>query len=57
MWLNKSPQKPFTPEFLKWSLPSLNLDKSIIENRSFSLNSVDPDEMNSYEQFCLDLHP
>ena len=57
MWLNKSPQKPFTPEFLKWSLPSLNLDKSIVENRSFSLNSVDPDEMNSYEQSCLDLHP
>ena len=26
---------PFTPEFLMWSLPSLNLGSSIVENRSF----------------------
>ena len=28
---------PFTPEFLKWTLPSLNLNMSTDANRGFSL--------------------
>ena len=27
---------PFTPEFLKWTFPSLNLDTSIAANRDIS---------------------
>ena len=49
---------PFNPEFLKWNFLSLNLDKSIDENRGFSLksknkmvNSVAPDETAHYEPF------
>ena len=52
---------PFTPECLKWTLPSLNLDyivankfQSIINNRM--ANSEDPDEMAHYEPSHLDLH-
>ena len=53
---------PFTPEFLKWTLPSLNLDSSIVANRNKSktfsnriANSVDPDEMAHNEPSHLDL--
>ena len=42
---------PFIPEFLQWTLPSLNLDTSINANRDIRkkiwnqmVNSVDPDE-------------
>ena len=51
----KSMFNAFTPEFLKWSLQSLNLEKSIDANKDFSLNkngmanSVDPDETGCYE--------
>ena len=54
---------PFIPEFLKWTLPSLNLDMSTASNRGFSVkienrlaNHVDPDEMALYELSHLDLH-
>ena len=61
---------PFTPEFITWTLPSPNLDTSIVANRGFNLkkfinrmaNSVDPDETAHYEptahyeQSCLNLH-
>ena len=45
----------FTPEFLMRTLPSLDLDMSIVANRSCSkkkkmTNSVDPDEM-AYSHF------
>ena len=30
----------FTPEFLKWTLPSLNVDTSIVANRGFSQKSI-----------------
>ena len=57
---------PFTPEFLKWTLPSLNLDMSIVangvsvQNKNRMGNIVDPDEMAHYEpshlyQHCLPL--
>ena len=56
--------KPFTSEFLKWTLPPLYLVMSIIVNRVFFLlriinrleNSVDPDEMAHYEPSHLDLY-
>ena len=56
---------PFIPEFLKLTLPSLNLDMSFAVNRYFRLNSkhrlvnsIDPDETARYEPshhdiFCL----
>ena len=47
--------KTFTPEFLKWTLPSLNLDTFIVANNRMA-NSVDPDEMAHYEPSHLDLH-
>ena len=54
---------PFTPEFLKWTLPSLNFDLSTDANRGFCLkskggmaNSVDPDERARDEPSHLDLH-
>ena len=53
---------PLTSEFLKWTLPSLNLDTYIVANRGFSqksitiANSEDPDETGSYEPSYLDLH-
>ena len=60
----------FTTEFIKWTLPSLNLDKSTVENRGVcqnprtgrqskfknrKANSVDPDKMACYEPSHLDL--
>ena len=54
--------KPFTPEFLKWDHPSLNLDNFIVANRGLvkinhtMANGVDPDEMASYDSSHLDLH-
>ena len=30
---------PFTPQFMNWTLPSLNLDTSADANRGFSLQS------------------
>ena len=30
----------FTPEFLKWTLPSPNLDKFIVANRGLCQNSI-----------------
>ena len=53
---------PFIPKFLKWTLPSLNLDTFIVTNRGFSqksimANSVDPDEMaRNNEPSHLDQH-
>ena len=52
---------PFTPEILKWILPSLNLDMFIGANRGFGLknrmaNDVDPDESARYESSDLDLY-
>ena len=50
---------PFNPEFLKWTLPSLNLDTSIVANSKINnwiTNDVDPDEMAHYEPSHLDLH-
>ena len=40
----------FIPQFLKWTIPSLNLDMSTASNRSFSVmaNSVFTDEEPSY---------
>ena len=48
---------PFTPEVLKWTLPSLNLD-IIVANRGYNrmANSVDPDKMASYKLSHLDQH-
>ena len=57
--------KPFIPEFLKWILPSLNLDFSTDANVRFSVlndnkirmaNSVHPDETARYKLSHLDLH-
>ena len=31
---------PFIPEFLKWTLPSLNLDTSIEQNTGFNQKSI-----------------
>ena len=54
---------PFTHKLLMWSLQYLNLDRSIVENRSFSqnwksrmTNSVDPDGTARNEPSHLDLH-
>ena len=54
---------PFTPGFLKYTLPSLNFELSILVNKGFSkkikrgmVNSVDPDETAHYELSHLDLH-
>ena len=52
----------FTSEFLRWSLLSLDLDRSSVSNRCLSkvkngiVNSVDPDDTVCYKQFHLDLH-
>ena len=55
---------PFIPQFLKWTLPSLNLDMSTVAKKGFHskikknrvANSVDPDETACYELSHLDLH-
>ena len=54
---------PFSRDFLKWTLPSLNLDMSTNTNRRFRLkskntiaNSIDPDEKAHYKPSHLDLH-
>ena len=53
---------PFTPEFLKWAHPPMNLDTSIVVNRGISQKSrteqqtVDPDETAHHEPSPLDLH-
>ena len=44
-----------------WTLPTLDLDMSIVANRDVNQKSkqngsVDPDEMACYEQSHLDLH-
>ena len=31
---------PFIPKFLKWALPSLTLDTSVVANRGFSQKSI-----------------
>ena len=52
----------FTLEFMKWTLPSLNLDTFIVTNTDFSHKSttewqtVDPDGTAHYKPFHLDLH-
>ena len=53
----------FIPAFMKWTLPSLNLDTSIVANRDITqninnrtANSVDPDVTVHYEPSHLDLH-
>ena len=33
--------KPFHPEFIQWTFPSLNLDMSIIANRGVSKNQTE----------------
>ena len=47
----------FTLEFLKWTLPSLNLDTSrgLSQNQIRVANSVDPDKMAHYhlDLYCL----
>ena len=54
--------KPFTPEFLKWTLPFFTLDKSIDENRDLSLKSKENGKhcrsqlAAHYEPSHLDLH-
>ena len=52
----------FTPKYLNWTVPSLNLDTFIVANRGFSqkinnrmANSVDPDETARYEPSHLGL--
>ena len=56
---------PFITEFLKWTLPSLNLDTSILANRGSvrnqlqndkMANSEDPDETAHNEPSHQDLH-
>ena len=54
---------PFIPEFLKWTLLSLNLDISTDAKRGLSqkqknrmANSVDADDMACYKPSHLDLH-
>ena len=54
---------PLIPEFLKWTLPCLNLDTSTDANRGFYLkynnimaNSVYPDETARDEPSHQDLH-
>ena len=45
---------PFSPEFLMWTLPSLNLgmpiiaNRVLVENKNRMANSVDSDEMISF---------
>ena len=52
----------FTPEFLKWTHPSLNWETSIVANRvsvkinNKMANSVDPDKMACYKLSHMDLH-
>ena len=55
---------PFTSEFLKWTIPSMNLDISIDANRGFSqkikknrmANSVAPDDAAAYDSSHLNIH-
>ena len=54
---------PFVPEFMKWIIPSLNLDTPTDANRNFSLksknrlaNCVDPVETAPYKPSHLDLY-
>ena len=61
--LHKSHLFTVIPEFLKWTVPSLNLDMPTDANRGFQCkiknkmaNSVDPDETAHYEPSHLDLH-
>ena len=44
----------FTPVFLKWTLPSLNLGMPITAKRVS--NTVDPDKLAQYEPSHLDQH-
>ena len=52
----------YIPEFLKWILPSFNLDTSILCKHGIQstvikmTSSVDPDEVTRYEPSYLDLH-
>ena len=54
--------KLFTSEFLNWTIPSLNMNTSIVANRvsvkisNRMANSVDPDEMAPCELSHRDLH-
>ena len=53
---------PFTPELLKWIIPSLYLGMSFIangvsvKNKNRMENGIDPDEIAHYESSHLDLH-
>ena len=52
---------PFIPEFLKWALPSLNLFRTIDQNRGLSQeskqnDSVNPDKTAHNEPSYQDLH-
>ena len=53
---------PFTPELLKWIVPSLYLGMSFIangvsvKNKNRMENGIDPDEIAHYESSHLDLH-
>ena len=42
--------------FLKWTLPSSNLDRFLSEIQNRTANSVYPDETARYEPSHLDLH-
>ena len=52
----------FTPEFLEWAHPSMNLNAFIVANRGYVkinnelANSVYPDETARYEPSHLDIH-
>ena len=48
--------KPFIAEFLKWTLPSLNIVRTIVPHTALTqkskvANSADPDVMPNYEPF------
>ena len=51
---------PFIPEFLEWTVLSLNFDMSTdacqSKIKNIMANSVDPDEMAHYEPSHLELH-
>ena len=60
--MKKSGISRFIPKFLKWTLPSLNLVRTIVLNRGHSQkskqngNNVDPDEKAHYAPSHQDLH-
>ena len=59
--LNITPVNTFTPVFLTWNLPSLNLEASVLQIGELVINqkligSVDPDETAHQEPSHLDLH-